>query len=598
MEFAFVYSPAWAPWAPSYALGLLSAAARKRNHQPMCFDINAKLHARGVEEDRVLWTDQHSSFWMERSSVLSLIEKHRDFIDSVIDQIVASEVKLCAFSINSASRHFALAFAELLREKSKDIYILFGGPDCFRAEAGLSVLDHPAVDAICTGEGDLVFVDFLDRFAESGRPVAAINGFCIKGKDGAIFDGGDPPIIMDLDSLAYADYSDFPLSDYSLHNRVCLMMSRGCVLRCAYCSEGANFLRYRYRSARNLFEEVRQKLEFIRSFTATERPFINFSDSLINGRPAILDEFCDLIIEHELDFDWGGMALIRKEMTPELLKKMHKAGCREIMWGLESGSGRTLSLMRKKLFTPELASQVIRSAHKAGIIQFTNIIVGFPGETEDQFLETTLFIDKHARYFHHIGLPMMTIRRNSHVFDHFSAYGVNDPNQAVDWETNDGANTRELRNLRRRVLIRVVGNKLFHQGKYEDDQTLGDDESDVQLEENERKALSAIMEWIGDRKTLAGSEKRILEGWVERCTEEKVDGWVWCPEHQEARIPLSVWIGDRLIGMLVADALRHDLVASGKGDGRYGFSFRIPDLPGYARTGAVTVRIAGTKCVL
>jgi anaerobic magnesium-protoporphyrin IX monomethyl ester cyclase len=599
MDFAFIYPPAWAPWAPSYALGLLTAAVRRHGHRPLCIDVNIKLHNQIPVEDRVLWNDQNGTFWMDRANIKEMIDKHRSFIDGLVDQVVSFNVKLCAFSINSASRLFALEFAELLKARDKDIYILFGGPDCFRAEAGLSVLDHPAVDAICTGEGDFALSDFLDKFEANGRPIAPINGFCIKTPDGAILDGGDPPIIMDMDSLSDADYSDFPLSEYSLQNRVCLMMSRGCILRCAYCSEGANFLRYRYRSARRLFEEVRNKVAFIKTYAPNQTPFINFSDSLINGRPEILDAFCDLIIENGVVFEWGGMALIRKEMTPELLRKMARAGCREIMWGLESGSGKTLSLMRKKLFTPELASQVIRAASRAGITQFTNIIVGFPGETEDQFLETVLFVEKHARYFHHIGLPLMTIRRNSHVFDNYSAYGVDDPAASVDWKSDDGANTRELRNLRRRVLATVVGGRLFHQGKYEDDQGFGgDDPFEGTLEEQEKKALSQIISHIGERETLSGDDKRILEGWIELCTEEKVEGWVWAPDFPEARIPLSVWVGNRLAGTVIAESPRRDLVTAGKGDGRYGFSFDLSMLPRYARNGAVTVRVGGTKCTI
>jgi hypothetical protein len=39
---------------------------------------------------------------------------------------------------------------------------------------------------------------------------------------------------------------------------------------------------------------------------SNKKPHINFSDSLINGRPEVLESFCDKIIEEGLDFSWGG----------------------------------------------------------------------------------------------------------------------------------------------------------------------------------------------------------------------------------------------------------------------------------------------------
>ncbi len=242
--------------------------------------------------------------------------------------------------------------------------------------------------------------------------------------------------------------------------------SRGCILRCSYCSEGANYLRYRCRSLESLIDEIKSHVKMLRA-VSDRRPFIGFGNSLINGRPENLERFCHMILDQEIDFAWGSMALLREEMTLELMTLMRKAGWVEVMWGLESGSSETLKLMRKKLFSPELAERIIKDAASLGVDQRTNIIVGFPGETEEQFAETIKFLKRIYPYFRVIGLPLMEIRRNSFVYDNPQIFGVVDPNVTVEWETEDGSNTYELQKRRCEVLSAIIGGKLFDHGRYQ-----------------------------------------------------------------------------------------------------------------------------------
>ena len=199
------------------------------------------------------------------------------------------------------------------------------------------------------------------------------------------------------------------------------------------------------------------------------RPFINFSNSLINGRPQILERFCQMILDQGIDFAWGGMALLREEMTLELMTLMRKAGWAEVMWGLESGSPGTLRLMRKKLFSPKLAERIVKDVASLGVDQYTNIIVGFPGETAEQFSETAEFLQRVSPYFRSIGLPMMEIRRNSFVYENPQNFGVVDPSNHIRWKTEDGSNTYEVRKQRREILTGILAGKLFDQGRYREE---------------------------------------------------------------------------------------------------------------------------------
>jgi radical SAM superfamily enzyme YgiQ (UPF0313 family) len=51
-----------------------------------------------------------------------------------------------------------------------------------------------------------------------------------------------------------------------------------------------------------------------------------------------LIKMCELIIEEDLKVHWGGKVAIRIQMTKEVLELMHKAGCTNLQYGIESGS--------------------------------------------------------------------------------------------------------------------------------------------------------------------------------------------------------------------------------------------------------------------
>jgi radical SAM superfamily enzyme YgiQ (UPF0313 family) len=320
------------------------------------------------------------------------------------------------------------------------------------------------IDAVCTLEGDIVLPGLVDTIERGDFGKHAVKGFVIKDRPtGGILDGEDPDPITDLDGLPFPDYSWADLDKYTIRHRLTMMLSRGCINRCAFCSEGMNFKKYRCRSAANIIAELKQHLGM---FGNPRGVFINFNDSLINGNMKEFVDLCDRITAEGLRFHWGGMALFRPEMTRATLAKMRKAGCVELMWGLEAGNDHVLGLMRKR-FDVALAERVIRDCHDEGIKQYTNIIVGFPGETKADFTETAAFVSRNRNYFEAIGLPFMTLHRNSQVYNNATEYGIRDRDVSLEWDLTDGSNTYQMRKLRRQHLMDIVEKRLFDQGKYD-----------------------------------------------------------------------------------------------------------------------------------
>jgi anaerobic magnesium-protoporphyrin IX monomethyl ester cyclase len=464
MKVMLVSCPTWATWAPSYALGLLTAALKQKGHQVMTVDLNVEIYHSVKEEDRKLWLDQYGGYWDDAAKVQEFFDRYQDLLRSFAERLAAAGAPVVGFSVNSSSRLMSQHLNRLMKTHNPKVITIFGGPDCFRAYHGLTFMNDPDIDGICTLEGDRALpalVDIIDR-GDFGK--YAIKGFVIRdGETGRLLDGEDPEVIMELDKVPFPDYSWADLGQYNIRNRLTLMLSRGCINRCSFCSEGVNFKKYRYRSAVNIISEIKQHLRMLGDPPGV---CITFNDSLINGNMKEFVGLCDLIKQEGLRFSWGGMALFRKEMTRKVIAKMRQAGCIELTWGLEAGNDHVLQLMRKR-FDVALAERIIRDCFAEGLKQYTNIIVGFPGETEADFQETAAFVAKTNRYFEAIGLPYMTLHRNSHVYENASSYNIRDRDIAVEWDLVDGSNTYPIRKTRRQHLMRIIENKLFDQGKYD-----------------------------------------------------------------------------------------------------------------------------------
>ncbi len=250
-------------------------------------------------------------------------------------------------------------------------------------------------------------------------------------------------MIVDLNSLPFADYSDFNFQEYT-SKELPISTSRGCINRCAFCNESVIWRKYRFRNAENVFEEMKfqlSKYPFIRSF------FLN--DSLINGNIRELNRLCDLMIDSKIGVIWGGQTLIREEMTDEFVHKMRRAGFSHASYGLESASPRMLKMMKKR-FTPRLAERVIRDSKRSGIYTDVNIIVGFPTESEEDVILTANFLKRNRKFIDGIFYHPLVISKASYIYEHMDDFGIILENA---YNLNGWYSTKEENTLQKRLKV-------------------------------------------------------------------------------------------------------------------------------------------------
>lgn len=442
MKIALIQCPSWSEIAPPYSPALLFACLRQGGHDVYCFDFNVKLYNYlSLPEREEAWgTGGGSNSWFNKSYVISLMEKHKVYVDYLVSQILNTNARIIGFTVYDTSRIFSEEIARRIKERDKDKIIIFGGPSCFRNSLYYTdFLKMYYVDAVCLQEGESALSDLVGKIEEEGK-IVFCSGFAYKDDNGRIINCGEKGLLNNLDALPFADFSGFDLREYQ-RKTLPLSTSRGCICRCDFCNEAPVWGRYRNRSAQNIYKEIIFQLE---RHPGIENFF--FNDSLINGNINMLNELADLIIKNRLRVRWGGQGRIRKEMTPEFLKRLRQAGLSHVSYGLESGSQNILSQMQKNL-SLEIAEEVIRNTYKLDIYTTVNIIVGYPTETEKDVLETSDFLRRNAAFMNDIYFHPLVLMPDSPLYYHKDKFGIElrDANEINLWYTRDGKNNYQTR---------------------------------------------------------------------------------------------------------------------------------------------------------
>jgi len=184
--------------------------------------------------------------------------------------------------------------------------------------------------------------------------------------------------ITDLDVVPFPAWHRLPLERYAGYG---LMTSRGCPWPCTFCSVAPVWdWRSVSRSAANIVAEMRQLHE-----RAGVGLFLFQDEYFVSGKPQVM-AFCDELARSGLRVQWKAFG--RVNLTDdEMMRAMAANGCVELRFGIESGSDKVLTRIRKG-FT---AAQVMELVPRA-IPIFPRVdlfyVWGFPFETLDDFRQT------------------------------------------------------------------------------------------------------------------------------------------------------------------------------------------------------------------
>lgn len=257
-----------------------------------------------------------------------------------------------------------------VRELNPKVLIVIGG-------ALVSSLPEPLIPALQADyavlrEGEATLLDLLDHLENGGTPegAAAIPGLGIR-VNGSLRFTPERPQINDLDVLPIPDLFLYPgVQKDPVVPELGLTTARGCYGRCTFCF--LNMRKLTYKSPERFEKEVADLVSKhkIKYFFVNDLTFTSNLDRTY--------KICDILKGHGMT--WSCSTRVER-VKPELLQYMHRSGCREIWYGVESLEQDILNLANKMTKVDEI-EHAVRETERAGIQVMANLMVGLPGETE------------------------------------------------------------------------------------------------------------------------------------------------------------------------------------------------------------------------
>lgn len=288
----------------------------------------------------------------------------------------------------------ALATCSLVKEVNPDTVVVLGGPHAFLYPD--ETISQPTVDFLVVGEGERTFPALVERIGDA-KALRTVPGLVFE-HDGCIVHTGTPELIENLDALPFPARRLTPVEKYGsvLAARkgpvTTMITSRGCPYGCSFCARPHLGKKFRKRSARNVVDEM---LECVKMGI---EEFLIYDDTFTVDRERVMS-ICREITARKLDIAYDIRARVDC-VDEEMLGLLRRSGCRQIHYGVESGTPEVLSRLNKGI-TLEHVRHAFSITRKAGMGTLAYFMIGCPGETREDILRTIAFAKElRADYAH------------------------------------------------------------------------------------------------------------------------------------------------------------------------------------------------------
>jgi ribosomal peptide maturation radical SAM protein 1 len=316
--------------------------------------------------------------------------RHRDipaYLDALVDGFDWDGVRVVGFSSTFQQNTASFALARRLKERYPEIVTVFGGAN-FDGDMGLELVRTvDCIDFAVIGEGDSAFPGLLAALA-AGTDPGAVAGVARRDGDSVVAAAAAPPL-RQLDDLPIPDYDEFfehaerlGLIPPMALRRVWIPFetARGCWWgakhHCTFCGLNGTAMQFRAKSPERALDELAHQARRYRSFLFESVDNILDLEYLTKLFPALIESGA----AYEMFYE------VKANLSRAQLRLMAQAGLSRLQPGLESLSSNVLRLMRKGVRACQNVN-LLRWAHYYDIDVAWNVLWGFPGETDQDYVE-------------------------------------------------------------------------------------------------------------------------------------------------------------------------------------------------------------------
>lgn len=284
-----------------------------------------------------------------------------------------------------------LRLANLARSIDPDIPLVWGGTHpSMMAE---QTLESHLVDFVVKGEGEQTLLELVQALQNGVSDFSGIDGMGWKedrkitlNRDRDFLDINELPFPYDGKGreivLEYIRRSGDTLENIGYES------SRGCPHKCGFCYNV--YFHKNVCRVKNV-EKVRSELQKLKALGVNKMTF--YDDTFLAGKKDMMKNILPLL--KEMDFKWIANVRINT-FNDELLRQFKESGCVYLFFGVESPDDDVLKFIRKGQ-NRRMIDEGIETVSKGDIPTLYSLIIGLPGETEEQMNRTLDFADEIRR---------------------------------------------------------------------------------------------------------------------------------------------------------------------------------------------------------
>ena len=217
---------------------------------------------------------------------------------------------------------------------------------------------------------------------------------------------------VELDDVMYSkEFSDFGDVTYTEKTRAVIKIQDGCDRFCSYCIIPYARGRVRSRKPESIISEITQiASKGIKEVVITGIHIASYGKDFVMSKDSKLANYRLIDLLEEINEIQGIQRIRLGSIEPlliteefvERLKKLEKI-CHHFHLSLQSGCDETLKRMNRR-YTTEKFKEIVRLLRNAysDVNLTTDVIVGFPGETDEEFNKTYQFLKEIKFYKMHI----------------------------------------------------------------------------------------------------------------------------------------------------------------------------------------------------
>jgi anaerobic magnesium-protoporphyrin IX monomethyl ester cyclase len=299
------------------------------------------------------------------------------------NQILSTRPSVAAIYVNLMTKLNVLKIVSFIKQQVPETKIVLGGPEVRHSAENFL---RQGADVIVIGEGEETMYEVATCFLNGNELHADLKGIAFLDNEKFI-QTAEREKLRDLDELPEPARHKIDLTLYldrwkKHHGKSTISVStmRGCPYTCKWCSRAVYGLSYRRRSPEKVVSELKNIIINYHpdSFWFVDDVF-TISHKWLNG-------FKEELAKKNINIRYECITRADR-MNEEVVKVLKETGCFRVWIGAESGSQKVIDLMDRRVDVNQVR-EMIRLSRRHGIEAGTFIMLGYPGETEDDIEET------------------------------------------------------------------------------------------------------------------------------------------------------------------------------------------------------------------